>query len=502
MTSTEEQLRFILGLKLRQYREAQGLSLRDLATRSGLSISYLSEIEHGKKYPKPQKLLQLAEALNVSFDELVSLKLDAHLSPLKDILDSPFLKVFPFELFGLDSESIFGILSQMPEKAAALIHTFLEIGQMYDMRVEQFLFAALRSYQQMHHNYFPDLEAAAKDFREEAKLPILRASDEHVYREQLITRYNYIIDEETLARHPTLHTFRSVFIPGDPPHLLVNGKLLPVQKAFIFARELGYQYLNLSERAYTSSWLKVTSFDQVINNFRASYFAGALLLDLDRITQDLQEMFARPSWDPQLLIRLINRYGTTPEMLFYRMTEVIPRFFGMHELFFLRLNTTRENGTYRLTKMLNLSRIPLPHGLGLNDTYCRRWIGIQLLERIRKENGTLLAGAQRSAFLDPGATFLTLSLARPLALSPDTYSSVTIGFLINDTLKERIRFWNDVHIPEKVVNLTCERCPLDSESCSERAAPPVHYLKEQHQKEQEYALRQLFEQYGASVPGV
>ncbi len=497
MPSTEEQLRFILGLKLRQYREAQGLSLRDLAERSGLSISYLSEIEHGKKYPKPQKLLRLAEALNISFDELVSLKLDARLSPLRDILNSPFLKVFPFELFGLDSESIFSILGQIPEKAAALIHTFLEIGQMYDMRVEQFLFAALRSYQQMHHNYFPELEAAAQHFRKEMSLSTSRASDEHIYRSLLVEHHNYIIDEETLAGHPVLHSFRSVFIPSNPPRLLINRNLLPVQKAFIFARELGYNYLGLTERAYTSSWLRVTSFDQVINNFKASYFAGALLLELDRITQDLQTLFARPTWEPQALIQLIQQYGTTPEMLFYRMSEVIPRFFGIHELFFLRVNTSHDQSTYRLTKMLNLSRIPLPHGLGLNDTYCRRWIGIQLLSRIRQNGSPLIAGAQRSTFIEPGASFLTLSLARPLALSPDTHSSVTLGFLIDDTLKERIRFWNDPHIPEKEVNMTCERCPLDSQRCPDRAASAIHYLEELQQQAKEEALQKLFEQYGA-----
>ena len=53
----EQNLRFILGLKLNQLRKQQSLSLKELADRAGLAISYLSEIEKGKKYPKPGKIL-------------------------------------------------------------------------------------------------------------------------------------------------------------------------------------------------------------------------------------------------------------------------------------------------------------------------------------------------------------------------------------------------------------------------------------------------------------
>ena len=45
----------IFGMKLRQHREAAGLSLTQFAGRTGLSTPYLTEIEHGKKYP-PSKV--------------------------------------------------------------------------------------------------------------------------------------------------------------------------------------------------------------------------------------------------------------------------------------------------------------------------------------------------------------------------------------------------------------------------------------------------------------
>ena len=64
------QLRFTLGLKLKALRQRLDLPLKEVARRSGLAVSYLSEIEKGKKYPKPEKLLRLASALGVPFSVL------------------------------------------------------------------------------------------------------------------------------------------------------------------------------------------------------------------------------------------------------------------------------------------------------------------------------------------------------------------------------------------------------------------------------------------------
>jgi alpha-amylase/alpha-mannosidase (GH57 family) len=49
-------------------------------------------------------------------------------------------------------------------------------------------------------------------------------------------------------------------------------------KAFILAKEIAYNYLQITERLYTFSWIKFDNFDQVLNNFTPSYFAGALLI--------------------------------------------------------------------------------------------------------------------------------------------------------------------------------------------------------------------------------
>ena len=61
----------IFGMKLRQFREQAGLSLTDLGARIRLSTSYLTEIEHGKKYPKAEKIARMAARVTNAHSTLV-----------------------------------------------------------------------------------------------------------------------------------------------------------------------------------------------------------------------------------------------------------------------------------------------------------------------------------------------------------------------------------------------------------------------------------------------
>ncbi len=61
----EEKLEETLGNRLRELRRQQGLSLRALAEKSGLSANTLSLIENGKTSPSVATLQQIALALNI-----------------------------------------------------------------------------------------------------------------------------------------------------------------------------------------------------------------------------------------------------------------------------------------------------------------------------------------------------------------------------------------------------------------------------------------------------
>lgn len=55
-----------VGVRLRELREARKISMRTLATRSGLSANALSMIERGKTSPSVSTLYKLADALGIS----------------------------------------------------------------------------------------------------------------------------------------------------------------------------------------------------------------------------------------------------------------------------------------------------------------------------------------------------------------------------------------------------------------------------------------------------
>lgn len=57
---------------IRVWREYRGISQAELARQVGISIPYLSQIEHGGRSPSMKVLKHTAQALELSLDDLVS----------------------------------------------------------------------------------------------------------------------------------------------------------------------------------------------------------------------------------------------------------------------------------------------------------------------------------------------------------------------------------------------------------------------------------------------
>ncbi|MDX1687886.1 MAG: helix-turn-helix domain-containing protein [Candidatus Promineifilaceae bacterium] len=484
----------IFGMKVRQARTQTGMTLTEFAERCDLSPSYMTEIEKGRKYPKTDKIIRMAEALDKSYDELVSIKLDRSLNYLETALTSPLLKEFPFEAFGLELGDVVNLLTRAPAKASALLHTMLEIGRQYNLKDEHFLRAALRSYQELHENYFQELEDAAAAFTEEydlgGALPVTLESLERIIRES----FGYELDWERLAADERLATYRSVLVEGSSRCLLLNSRLYDNQIKFLLAREMGYQYLDLKDRAYTSAPDAVDSFQQVFNDFKASYFAGAVLMPRSLMIDDIQSLFRLRTWQPDYLPGMLEKYDVTPEMLLYRFSELIPQFFGIR-LHFLRFHSSGRR--YRLVKQLNMNRLLLPSGIALHEHFCRRWLTVRLLRELQATDNREQfkerphVGAQISEFHETRDRFLCLGFARPLVLSPEVDSSVIVGFRVDGDLRRDVRFVEDPALPSVIINETCERCPLTAEQCTVRAVPPTVLEAEAKREERREALNLL-----------
>jgi hypothetical protein len=489
-----DNLRLVLGLKARALRERRGWTLKQLGGRAGLAVSYLSEIEKGKKYPKPEKLLALARALETPFEELVSPRLEGELSPLSTFAGSDFLRQFPFEVFGLEAGDLFELVAADPKRAGALLRTFTDIARRYDVVVEQLLFAALRSFQQLNGNFFPDLEEAAERFRVEAGWTGREPLTERDLRGALEQRFGFRIELETLAARRELADLRSLFADGSPPVLHLNSGLLPQQRAFAMAREIGFRVLGIGERAITGSWIRAESFEQVLGNFRASYFAGALMIPRAALAGELADFFAAPRFRPRALVALLRRFGATPEMLFYRVSQIAPADFGLSDLFFVRFFREPGSAKPRLTKVLNLSRVAVPYGVSPEEHSCRRWPGVASLvgrSGTAGPGGASPLAAAICRFQSEPVEFLVVALSRRLALTPRTLSSVSLGFLVDDKLRRVARFLDDPALARREVDLTCERCPLDAAACPERAAPPSVLERDRRRERREAAIAEL-----------
>ena len=71
LSTLEDEISLRTGRAVRQLREAASLSLRELAARSGISSSMISDIERGTKSPTVITVVRLARALGVSAAALV-----------------------------------------------------------------------------------------------------------------------------------------------------------------------------------------------------------------------------------------------------------------------------------------------------------------------------------------------------------------------------------------------------------------------------------------------
>jgi len=478
--------RIVLGLKVRQLRQAKGWSFEDLHRQSGISVSYLNEIEKGKKYPQEDTLSRLADALSVSHEQIRSTELTHHLAPLGALLQSKFLHELPLNLFGIELQQVVDIISRAPDRVNAFISALLEISRVHSLQNEHFFLAALRAYQELHFNYFEDIEREAEAFAARYHLPTDGAVGDGPLAQCLREVYGYQMDDLHTDQFPELAGLRALYQPRHR-RLLLHPALSARQRGFQLAKEIGFNALSLAQRPLSSAQLRVESFEQALNNFKAGYFAVALLIGRQAFADDLKALLSQPSWNPEHLLALLERYQVSPEVLFQRF-NLLTAVFDQPKTFFHRLLHRSGEDVFHMDKELHLNRQHQPHASALHEQYCRRWIGIQLLRQVGEGSGAPIAGIQRAVFHDTGEEYLCLSIAKSGAPTTDHYVSVTIGIALDAEARAAIGFWDDPVIARQTVHVTCERCPIPD--CAERAAPPTTYEK----REQRHRLVNLIAQ--------
>ncbi|GGW71051.1 hypothetical protein DFQ11_10715 [Winogradskyella epiphytica] len=466
----QEYIRLIFGLKLKQIRTEKNLSLFGLSKLSGLSKSYLNEIEKGKKYPKPDKIMVLSEKLDVPYDQMVSLKLDKNLAPIGELLQSKIFKEIPLELFGIKESNLIDIVANAPAKVNAFISTVIEIAKNYNFSRESFYLASVRSFQQANNNYFDDLEHQVIKFAKAYHVDLSQSIVSKDLEEILIEEYGYSINESELRKYEALENLRSVFMPKTKT-LLLTDTIDEAQRTFIYAKEIAYNFLDIKDRLYTFPWIKFETFDQVLNNFYASYFAGALVIPKDQISNQLEQLFEKETFDEGLFLSLIDGFNASPESFYQRLTNILPKSFNIQNLFFLRFTYKEGSGRFHLNKELHLSHQHSPRANETNEHYCRRWAALRVLEDISVSKKDHEFDIQISHFKEEDAKYLILSSATKDPFRDNQYRSVTIGLLLNKQLERKLKFLDDQAILHHDVGVTCEHCPI--KDCELRQVPAI-----------------------------
>ncbi|MGB1217062.1 MAG: helix-turn-helix domain-containing protein, partial [Saprospiraceae bacterium] len=461
-----------------ELRKEQKLSFSELAQRTGMSISYLNEIEKGKKYPKQDKIEALARGLDCTVDKFATEELHPALKPVGNLLKSNFLNELPLDLFGLNLQQIVEMISNAPKRVGAFISTLVELSKNYALQEDNFYFGAMRAYQELHYNFFEGIEEKTETFVKENKLEQGKTSS-NLLAGILAEKFNCEVIDEGLAEFPELKNTLAVLKPKKN-QLLIQKGVNEKQRSFIIARELGFRYLELKDRPYYTPLRTSNSFEPVLSNFKATYFATAMMMNREEVAERVRAFCSRSTWDGDAFVKIIDSYNVTPEMFVHRLTQILPQYFQLKQLYFIRVRTLPELEKFTIDKVLHLNQSHHPHSNKIYEHYCRRWGSVDTLKELKRqrrrgEEAKMIAHVQRSRYHETEDEYLTISIAIPSSELQGKDISVTFGILMDDFLRKVVGFSADENILDRIVNKTCERCPI--EDCRERAVKPTVFQR-------------------------
>lgn len=309
----------------------------------------------------------------------------------------------------------------------------------------------------------------------------------------MFRNYSIKTDRKVLNKYKALKGKRSYFSQAKK-NLYINNNLSPAQENFLIGREIAFQYLKVEERPVLTRIGAINSFEKLLNNFKASYFSVALLMDEESLVHDIKTLMSKARWENSHFLNLLTKYDVTPEMLLQRMTNILPQHFDIRNLFFIRLASENDLKRYRMTKELHLAQAQSPYANELNEHYCRRWVSVNIIKKLgadfnRKDQHSPIADAQISSYYQTNNQYLCISIAKTDARNLNDPSSVTIGLLINEQTRKMIRFLSDPKLPIREVSTTCERCAIPN--CEARVARPIALERSNQRILEQEAMKEI-----------
>jgi hypothetical protein len=207
-------------------------------------------------------------------------------------------------------------------------------------------------------------------------------------------------------------------------------------------------------------WPRATSFDHVLNNSRASYFAGALLISPQGLNDQMTEFFRSEKWDVNQLLAILLAYNSSPEMFMIRLLNIIPKYFGLSGMFFMRYDRMHAENETILKKELHLSRTRNLKNISLLREHCKAWARDSIFKELSNKPA---ANCHRFVTEDESQSFMVMALSRPMKRNPNASLSVMLGFEEAGAFKRKVGFAKDESIGVTIMKMDEEKLKNEEE---------------------------------------
>lgn len=464
-------IRFILGIKVRKHRTEKGYSLDDLSKISGLSRSYINDIEQGKKYPQADKMFALAQSFNISYDDLVSLKLDGEYAILNEMFLSNRLEEIPLSAFGLDEETLFQMFTKTPKKAQLLLNNIINLSLTQGLSRKNFLTSASLSYKETYSNHFEHVETEAQEFRKD----FLQSNTKLDLNNLIIylkEKYNITtIDEPRLNN---LFGVDSVLV-NNKNILLLHPSSSYYERKSAILKEIYYRRKNIKKRMDYAPAVDYEDFNMVLNEMFAKNFALAALMNWNDFKTDLQKIFAQKSWPAELYNKIKIKYDVDDVMVIRRMGNLLKKEFGFNKYTITNIGKRKDSDRYEFQLELKFLEHTRPYRKHRN--FCRKGIATSIVRDNIKNPDSGKFHVQTVRLNVNGFELVFFEITAYInSLVHQTDKSINLMVLMNDAVKEKIHFLNS--LPAAHNGIVCESCSLPD--CEFRDSEPT-IIKEQEE---------------------
>jgi predicted transcriptional regulator/transcriptional regulator with XRE-family HTH domain len=440
----------LIGRTVRRLRQELGLGQAALATRLGISASYLNLIEHDQRGLTASLLIKLSEQLKVDLAALSGTAERQAESQLREVFADPLLGAEP-----VPEAEVAALASASPAAARAVLALYrawrvareeeggiaLPSGRVLLLPTEE-----ARDFFAERANHFPTLEEAAEALGPE--LGAASAEMDQTIAERLRRRHGLTVRVGALGG--ALRRF-------DPEARLVElSELLPRESRGF---HLAFQLALLEARGSVEAIVEAASPSSpeaagLIRIGLLNYVAGALLMPYAAFRDTAAAL--RHDVDA-----LAARFGVSFEQACHRLTSLQrPSARGV-PFFFLRADPAGN-----VSKRFSAAGFPFARFGGS----CPRWV----VHAAVATPGTLRVQVAR---LPDGATFLCFAraLAMPVAHwgEPPPVQIIAMGCDVGHAPAMVYGDGLDLERAAVGIGLSCRLC--DREGCRSRAFPPLDH---------------------------